>query len=151
MGSVMSDKQHTLARLFNIIALALMVFFVADSLPARAQSGSVPDFVRGEVLVEIKPFASIDALVARFGMTVRQRIYGTNFYKLRTPNGKKEAKIRKRLANDPDVLSAALNPVITTPVNVFGRSVLSFPGDRPATGQARALYLAQQLAGDLTA
>ncbi|MEN3333469.1 MAG: thermitase [Blastocatellia bacterium] len=151
MGSVMSNKQHSLTKFFNIVALALIFFFVAYSLPARAQSGSVPDFVRGEVLVEIKPNASIDAVIARFGMTVKQRIYGTNFYKLRTPNGKKEAKFRKRLANDPDVLSAALNPTITTPVNVFGRSVLSFPGDRPAIGQARAQYLAQQPAGDLVA
>jgi subtilisin family serine protease len=149
MGSVMSDKQHTLARLFNIVALALIFFFAANALPARAQSGSVPDFIRGEVLVEIKPGALIEAVVARFDMTVKQRIYGTNFYKLRTPNGKKEAKFRKRLANDPDVLSAALNPVITTPVNVFGRSVLSFPGDRPMPGQGRAQYLAQQPAGDL--
>src|SRR5438128_2593594 len=108
MGSVMSDKQHTLARFFNIFALALMFFFTANSLPARAQSGSVPDFVRGEVLVEIKPGVLIDAVAARFGMTGKQRIYGTNFYKLRTPNGKKEAKFRKRLAADPDVLSAAL-------------------------------------------
>jgi subtilisin family serine protease len=140
-----------LSRVFHVVALALIIFFAANALPARAQSGPLPEFVRGEVLVEIKPGASIDALLARFGMTLTQHIYGTNFYKLRTPKGKKETKFRKRLAADPDVLSAALNPVITTPINVFGRSVIGFPGDRPVPGQPRAQYLAQQLAGDLAA
>jgi hypothetical protein len=46
-------------------------------------------------------------------------------------------------------LTANLNPVITTPINVFGRAVISFPGDRPAPGQSRVDYLAQQLVGDL--
>jgi hypothetical protein len=50
-----------------------------------------------------------------------------------------------------DVLSAALNPVITTPINVFGRAVIGFPGDRPATGQLRSNYVAQQIVGDLVA
>src|SRR2546423_1205285 len=151
VDSIMNDKQYTLARFFNIVALALILCFAANALPARAQTASVPDFIRGEVLVEIKPGASIDALLARYGMSLKQRIYGTNFYRLGTPKNKKEAKYRKRLAGDPDVLSAALNPVITTPVNVFGRSVLSFPGDHPTPGQPRAQYLAQQLAGDLVA
>ncbi|MFL6275879.1 MAG: S8 family serine peptidase [Blastocatellia bacterium] len=147
----MSDKQYRLAGCFNVIALALILFFAANLLPVRAQTADVPDFIRGEVLVEIKPGASIDALIARFGMSLKQRIYGTNFYRLGTPNNKKEAKYRKKLAKDSDVLSAALNPVITTPVNVFGRSVLSFPGDHPTPGQARHQYLAQQLASDLVA
>ena len=150
-GLFMSDKQHTLASRFSAVALALIVFFAAGLLPARAQTASLPDFIPGEVLVEIKPGASIDAVIARYEMRLKQRIYGTNFYRLGTPKDKKEAKFRKRLANDPDVLSATLNPVITTPVNVFGRSVLSFPGDHPMPGQPRAQYLAQQLTGDLVA
>jgi subtilisin family serine protease len=151
MGSDMNDKQHTLARLLGAAALALVFFFVAGSQPARAQSGSLPEVIPGEVLVEIKPGASIDAVIARYEMRVKQHIYGTNFYRLGTPKNKKEAKFRKRLANDPDVLSATLNPVITTPINVFGRAVIGFPGDHPTPGQTRAQYLAQQLAGDLVA
>ncbi|MFL6213589.1 MAG: S8 family serine peptidase [Blastocatellia bacterium] len=147
----MNDKQHTLARLLSAVALALVFFFAAGLMPARAQSGSLPEFIPGEVLVEIKPGASIDAVAARYEMRLKQRIYGTNFYRLGTPKNKKEAKFRKRLANDPDVLSATLNPVITTPVNVFGRSVIGFPGDHPTPGQSRAQYLAQQFAGDLVA
>ncbi len=102
-------------------------------------------------MVEIRPGASIDAINVRYGTSTIQRIYGTNLYRLRTRNGKKENKFRKKLAKDGDVLSAALNPVVTTPINVFGRAVIGFPGDRPATGQSRPSYLAQQLVGDLTA
>src|SRR5919205_3440366 len=149
MGAVMSDKQHRVTRFFHMAALALIIFFAANSLPARAQTDALPEFVRGEVLVEIKPGASIDAVAARYNMSLKQRIYGTNFYRLGTPKNKKEAKYRKRLAADPDVLSAMLNPVITTPVNVFGHAVIGFPGDHPTPGQARSQYLAQQLAGDL--
>jgi subtilisin family serine protease len=151
MGSDMSNKQHTFANLLSVIVLAVIFFFVAGVPPAQAQSSSLPEYIRGEVLVEIRPGASIDAVMARYDMRLKQRIYGTNIYRLGTPNNKKEAKFRKRLANDADVLSAALNPVITTPVNVFGRSVLSFPGDHPTPGQPRAQYLAQQVAGDLVA
>lgn len=147
----MSDKQHILAKLFSIVALALMIILAAGAPPARAQSGTLQAFVPGEVLVEIKPGASVEAVVARFGMGIKQRIYGTNFYNLLTPNGKKEAKFRKRLAKDADVLSAALNPVITTPVNVFGRAVMGFPGDRPTPGLGRDRYVMQQLVGDLAA
>ncbi len=130
-----------------------LIFFVVTALFAtrsRAQDG-IDDFRRGEVLVEIKPGASIDAINERYGTSTIQRIYGTNFYRLGTPKRKKEVKFRKRLANDIDVLSAALNPVITTPINVFGRAVIGFPGDRPATGQLRASYVAQQMVGDLVA
>ena len=43
------------------------------------------------------------------------------------------------------MLSASLNPVIATPLNVFGRAVIGFPGDRPTTGQGRPQYITQQL------
>ncbi|MFY9607752.1 MAG: S8 family serine peptidase [Blastocatellia bacterium] len=115
-----------------------------------AQSG-LADFRRGEVLVEIKPGASIDSINQQYGTSTIQRIYGTNFYRLSTPKGKKETKWRKKIAKNSQVLSATLNPVITTPINVFGRAVIGFPGDRPATGQARPNYLDQQLVGDLQA
>lgn len=129
-------------------ALILFVLTAVFSTPSQAQNG-IEDFRPGEVLVEIKPGASIDAINERYGTSTIQRIYGTNFYRLGTPKHKKEVKFRKRLANDVDVLSAALNPVITTPINVFGRAVIGFPGDHPATGQLRANYVAQQLVGDL--
>ena len=131
-------------------ALILIVVTALFSTRSQAQSG-IDDFRCGEVLVEIKPGASIDAINERFGTTTIQRIYGTNFYRLVTPKRKKEGKFRKRLSKDPDVLSAALNPVITTPINVFGRAVIGFPGDHPATGQLRASYVAQQMVGDLEA
>jgi hypothetical protein len=139
-------------RFFKAFSFALIFFVVTALFATRSQAqDGIDDFRRGEVLVEIKPGASIDAINERQGTSTLQRIYGTNFYRLVTPKRKKEAKFRKRLANDVDVLSAALNPVITTPINVFGRAVIGFPGDHPTTGQLRANYLAQQLVGDLVA
>jgi len=148
----MKSKQPLLHRLIKGFSFALILsgLTAVFSTPARAQGG-IDDFRRGEVLVEIKPGASIEAINERYGTATIQRIYGTNFYRLGTPKRKKEAKFRKRLANDADVLSAALNPVITTPINVFGRAVIGFPGDHAATGQLRANYLAQQMVGDLAA
>jgi subtilisin family serine protease len=133
-----------------MLVLSLSFAAIAFDSTAQAQAG-IDDFRRGEVLVEIKPGASIDAINERFGTSTIQRIYGTNFYRLSTPKKKKEAKYRKRLAADADVLNATLNPVLTTPVNVFGRAVIGFPGDRPTTGLARSGYLAQQMIGDLNA
>ena len=140
------------ARFVKTFSFALIFFVVTALCSTRSQAQSgINDFRPGEVLVEIKPGASIDAINDRQGTSTLRRIYGTNFYRLVTPKRKKEAKFRKRLANDVDVLSAVLNPVITTPINVFGRAVIGFPGDHPTTGQLRANYLAQQLVGDLVA
>ena len=104
------------ARILKAISLTLILFFgsVALETNAKAQS-AIADFRPGEVLVEIRPGASVDAINERYGTSTIQRIYGTNVYRLVTPKRKKEAKFRKRLANDPDVLNASLNPVIATP------------------------------------
>jgi subtilisin family serine protease len=148
----MKNSQSFISRVLSIVAFVLIcvVGICVFDRPVHAQSGG-DEFRPGEVLVEIKPGASIDEINARFGTTTLQRIYGTNFFRLRTPNGKKEAKFRKRLSRDVDVLSAALNPIINTPVNVFGHAVIGFPGDRPGTGQTRVSYLTQQLFDDLQA
>lgn len=141
-----------LLRSYKSVSFVLIIFVVTALFATRSQAQSgIDDFRRGEVLVEIKPGASIDAINERFGTSTIQRIYGTNFYRLVTPKRKKEAKFRKKLAKDPDVLSATLNPVITTPINVFGRAVIGFPGDHPATGQVRESYVAQQMVGNLDA
>lgn len=140
-----------LSRSIKAISVLVVLFFVTALAAAPSVAQTIDDFQRGEVLVEVKPGASIDVINARYGTTTIQRIYGTNFYRLQTPKRKKENKFRKKLAKDQDVLSAALNPVITTPINVFGRAVIGFPGDHPTTGQEKANYLAQQLVGDLSA
>jgi hypothetical protein len=144
-------RNRMFARFLKGASILLMLFVASALLETQllAQSGN-EDFRPGEVLVEIRPGASIDAINERFGTSTIQRIYGTNVYRLLTPKRKKEAKFRKRLANDPDVLNASLNPVIATPINVFGRAVIGFPGDHPTSGQARTSYLEQQLIGDLT-
>ncbi|HVG18465.1 MAG TPA: S8 family serine peptidase [Blastocatellia bacterium] len=152
----MKNNKRMFTGPFKVISLALIILCAAIAFSPRsgAQSFAVrPDdeVRRGQVVVEIRPGASIDAINARFGTATVARIYGTNFYRLATPNGKKENKYRKRLSKDADVLSASLNPLITTPINVFGRSVIGFPGDKPTRGQAQAHYLAQQSVGDLSA
>ncbi len=142
----MKYKEHRFTRMFKAVSFALMILFVIATFSARSYAQAPGDeFIKGEVVIEIKPGASIDAINARYGTTTKQRIYGTNIYRLATPKGKKEKKYRKKLAKNDDVLSASLNPVIATPINVFGHAVIGFPGDRPTTGQGRPQYLAQQL------
>lgn len=147
---VMKYKDRRFTRLFKAVSFALMMLFVIATFSVRsqAQSGG-EDFVKGEVVVEMKQGVSIDVINALYGTTTKQRIYGTNIYRLTTPKGKKEKKYRKKIAKNVDVLSASLNPVIATPVNVFGHAVIGFPGDRPTTGQGRPQYITQQLIANL--
>src|SRR5262249_46967631 len=100
-------------------------------------------FRPGEVVIELKPGASIAAVNTRYRTTTLEHIYGTNFYRLGTPHGKKEKKWRKRLERDADVLSAALNPVITSP-SVFARVTVSFPDGFAKPGMTLADFEAQQ-------
>ena len=128
-----------------IIALS-----VASAGPARSQTTDpgTPPFRKGEVIVEIKSGASIDAVNVRVGTTTLQQLYGTNFYRLRTPKGKKEKKFRKRLSKDPDVLSAALNPVVNS-ITLFGRILSGFPDGFASPGRTIADYNSQQSLSEL--
>ncbi|MEW6206841.1 MAG: S8 family serine peptidase, partial [Acidobacteriota bacterium] len=135
-----------LKKAFLIASLAVSL---AVSLPSGAQSQEQPRrFRKGEVVVEIEPDASIDAVNARIGTTTKQRLYGTNFYLLRTPKGKKEAKYRKRLERDPDVLSASLNPTVTNVV-AFARTIIGFPDGYASPGKTQADFRGQQQLFDL--
>jgi hypothetical protein len=126
-----------------------LLFFLLLSATgsARAQGPIGPAGAgvrRGEVIVEIKPGASIDVVNARNRTTTFRRIYGTNFYRVLTPKLKKENKFRKRLARDPDVLSATLNPVVSSPFTVFGRSLMGFPDGFAIPGHTSFEYGSQQ-------
>jgi len=87
-----------LKRIIPVLFLSL----IAVATPVSAQ-----EVRRGEVIVEIKAGASIDAVNDRIGTTTLRRIYGTNFYRLRTPKGKKENKFRKRLARKASAATKA--------------------------------------------
>jgi hypothetical protein len=79
----MKRKQPLFSGLIKACSFALILFVLTAvfSTPSQAQNG-LDDFRRGEVLVEIKPGASIDAINERYGKYKIQRIYGTNFYRL---------------------------------------------------------------------
>ena len=143
---VMKSFEAIILNLKSRTALLAAVLFVgllvSSGQPAYAQAGN-REFVKGEIIVELKPGASIDALNARFGTQTLRRMYGTNFYRLGTPKGKKENKWRKRVAKDADVLSVSLNPVVLNPINVFARSTQNFPDGFAAPGKSEAEYLAQ--------
>ncbi|HWP42712.1 MAG TPA: S8 family serine peptidase, partial [Blastocatellia bacterium] len=135
---------------YRYLALILIVALLAgapDARPQTSQAGK-PKFRKGEVIVEIRPGASIDAINARIGTTTIQHLFGTNYYRLRTRKGKKEKKFRKRLAKDPDVLSAALNPVVSS-VTLFGRILSGFPDGFASPGHTLTEYTSQQSLVDL--
>lgn len=103
---------------------------------------------KGEIVVELQPGATIDLVNERNRTSTILQIYGTNFYRLRIPANKKEKKWRKRLAADPDVLSASLNPVVANP-SLFARATASFPDGFATTGLDIADFVAQQRFFDL--
>ncbi len=121
---------------------AVLCFASLISSTAGAQPGG-QEFVKGEIIVELKPGASIENLNARYGTRTLQRMYGTNFYRLGTPKNKKENKWRKKVAKDADVLSASLNPVVVNPINVFARATQNFPDGFATPGRSQAEYKEQ--------
>lgn len=131
--------------LLVLLLLAGVCLVTVGSSSSRADSSAanIEEFRKGEIVVEIRPAASIDAINKRNRTTTIGRIFGTNFYRLQVPQGKNENKWVKRLARDADVLSASLNPVVTSPITVFGRSIVGFPDDHASPGASRADYISQ--------
>src|ERR1044072_8254503 len=121
-------------------ALFLFAFLFCLQTPAWSQ-----EYRKGELIVELKQGVSFESFNTRWGTTLLKRIYGTNLYNLRTPNGKKEPKWRKKIAKDPDVLSAALNPLVLNPITPFARSHLNFPNGHATLPVNPNEYLSQQL------
>ena len=147
----MKQELHNNSRVLRIALCVVLVTLVVLSLSRLARAADPPPviFRKGEVIVEIKATANIDDVNARVGTTTIQRIYGTYFYRLATPKQKKEEKFRKKLAKDPDVTSAALNPVVVSPLSLFGRSTVGFPDGHASVGQSRSQYTTQSLFDDL--
>jgi hypothetical protein len=115
---------------------------------AAAATEAVDEIRRGEIVVELQSGASIEAVNERNRTATILQIYGTNFYRLRIPANKREKKWRKRLAADPDVLSASLNPLIANP-SLFARATASFPEGFATPGLSIAAFDAQQDLFDL--
>ncbi len=126
----------------TVVPFLVSVICLTYATGLRAQSAAVQEFRKGEVVVELRPGASIDAVNARIKTTTLKNLYGTNFYLLATPKQKKEVKFRKKLAKDPDVLSAALNPVVSNPA-LFGRSTMSFPDGFATPGKTHEEFINQ--------
>jgi subtilase family protein/fervidolysin-like protein len=135
---------NTLRRVFlsGSVFTALIVILLTSQAWSFESSDDEQEFNKGEVIVELNPGASIEAVNARNKTTVIRQIYGTNLYRLRTHKGKKESKWVKRLAKDADVLSATLNPVIVNP-SLFARATASFPEGFAAPGMSAAQYASQ--------
>src|SRR5436853_3157663 len=121
------------------LLICLTVFLAARSYA----DDDAQEFRNGEIIIEIKPGASIDDVNARNHTATLQRIYGTNFYRLHIPPEKSDQKWLKRLGRDQDVLSAALNPLITNPFNVLARSTVGFPDGHARPGRPRSEYTSQ--------
>ncbi|HJQ67543.1 MAG TPA: S8 family serine peptidase [Blastocatellia bacterium] len=130
----------------------LSVALVLSFNPAICSADSAAEQLRsGEIIVEIKPGASIEEVNGRNGTATVERINGTNFYRLLIPLGKSESKWIKRLSRDRDVVSASFNPIVMSPTSVFGRATVGFPGGRPSPGLSRVEYVYQRTLRDLLA
>ena len=130
----------------KIILLPIAIFLVVGlpgRSPAQSSASETLEFRHDEIVVEIKPGASIDAINERNRTNTIERIHGTNFYRLSTPPNKREEKWRKRVARDRDVLSTSLNVLMTSPTNLFARATVAFPGDHATPGAAKLEYIFQ--------
>jgi hypothetical protein len=131
----------------NLLLLILMVV-VGGGQTAVSQSEGAPTVPvkkkvqPRELIVELQPGASIDAVNARNRTSTISNLYGTNFYRLLVPEDKKAKKWRKRLAKDHDVLSASLNPQVANP-SLFARSTISFPDGFAIPGLSLEDFLSQ--------
>ncbi len=136
-------------RLAKFFPVLLVVALAASALTFQtrcvtAADQEEPDPIRrGEIVVELRTGASIEAVNERNRTATILQIYGTNFYRLRIPPKKKEKKWRKRLAADEDVLSASLNTIVSSP-SLFGRSTTSFPDGYAVPGLSIAAFNEQQ-------
>jgi hypothetical protein len=127
--------------------LAFISLCIVALLSPVSRGGSEDEdtqkFRNGEIIVEIKPGSSIEDVNARNRTTTIERIYGTNYYRLRIPQDKGDKKWLKRVTRDKGVLSASLNPLVTSPVNVFARSTVGFPNGHATPGRSRMEYALQ--------
>lgn len=132
----------------TLLATALAasaLLYKADGVAAAVPTGEIR---KGEIVVELQPGALIELVNERNRTSTILQIYGTNFYRLRIPANKKEKKWRNRLAADPDVLSASLNPVVANP-SLFARATASFPEGFATPWLTIADFEAQQRLFDL--
>ena len=128
-----------------LLPFVVLCVVAALSIHSHADppAGDIEEFRKGEIVVEIKPGASIEAINERNRTITIERMYGTNFYRLRIPQGKSENKWIKRLGGDADVLSASPNPIVMSPSSVFARVTVGFPDGHPTPGCNRTTYISQ--------
>ena len=142
----------------SIKSLSLLILLAVGLSTARtsAQSSDTsPPPVKqaiqpGEVVVELKPGASIEAVNARNRTTIKSHLYGTNFYRLLIPANRNTRKWRKRLSKDADVIDASLNPQVSNP-SLFARATVSFPDGFAIPGMSLDDFDSQQALFDLLA
>ena len=135
--------KHKRFPLVLLVLLCVATVLSLRSSEASETTQSEDGFIKGEVIVEIINAASIDDVNERNNTDTIQRIYGTNIYRLKIPKGKSEKKWMKRLSRDPEVVTASLNVLVTSPLSVFGRATQSFPNNHAETGRSQLEYLSQ--------
>ena len=129
--------------LFLSIIICVFIGVLMEFLRTVSAESKSEEFRKGEVIVEIKPSASIQEINERNRTTTIERLYGTNYYRLNIPPGSSEDKWIKRLERDSGVLSASLNPVVMSPTGVLARATVGFPDGNPSPGSDRTKYLSQ--------
>jgi thermitase len=129
--------------LLSSIFLLVITAFLMRSPEIASAADESQQFRKGEVIVEVKPGASIKVINDRNRTTTIEQLFGTNFYRLNVPPDKTENKWIKRLERDPDVLSASLNPIVMSPTGVFARATVGFPDGKAIPGSNRQTYVSQ--------
>ena len=106
----------------------------------------VEDFQQSQVVVQVKPGASINDVNHRNGTTTINQIGGTQYYLVGTPPGSDTQAMQTQLAADPGVQNADLNYLVHEPFEVASGSIMGFPNDHAVPGKTQGDYEAQRQA-----
>src|SRR5260370_34549093 len=96
-SKVDSRKANRVAATAAVALIVMAVLALSSTSRAGGAGDPTQDIVPNEVVVEIKPGASIDSVNARNNTVTKRPMNGTNFYLLKTPHSASAQKWQKRL------------------------------------------------------
>lgn len=136
------------ARSLQLGFLFAATFWLMLPKPVRSEVGAASQFRVGEVIVQLQPNSSVDAVNARNETTTKKRIAGTDYYLLGVGDDKREDEVLTQLEADSSVIAASLNRIVQSPFTSLSQSIMSFPDGYAVPSQPQTWYQLQARALD---
>lgn len=137
-----------LAVIFAVIVATLLCVFSASSVGADDDDDDGGEYVPGQIVVKLQPWADIGNINREYGTRTISRFPGAGkIYLLRTPRDANPARLAGRIAADTRVLYAEPNFRAGTPEG--SRRHNAWPGGIPEPSSDPAPYRTQYAVGAL--